>query len=38
MKQGWEFAILTAELSKATFGVTAFDSKDFKAPPDSRKA
>jgi hypothetical protein len=38
MKQAWEFAILSAEISKATFGVTDFGSKDFKEPRDSREA
>ena len=31
VKQGKEFAILTAEISKATFGMTPSEYKDFKA-------
>jgi len=37
VKEQKEFAILTAEISKATFGMTPSQYKDFKALPESRK-
>jgi DNA-damage-inducible protein D len=33
VEQGWEFTILSAEISKATFGVTDFGSRAFKEMP-----
>ena len=37
VKQGKEFAILTAEISKATFGMTPSEYKEFKALSNPRK-
>jgi DNA-damage-inducible protein D len=31
VKEGWDFAILTAEIAKATFGMTPSEYKEFKA-------
>ena len=37
VKQGKEFAILTAEISKATFGMTPSEYREFKALPNPKE-